>query len=407
MLVKYIYPVKSTVHVFDGWPIKVNGFTVELGEAEGIINSISVAVPVSDLDKLPSVTPSRDPRAKFKINLGTTHKNDEVVQFLITVQGLLSLFGPFSIDLANGRTEWLPESPQEKEKLSLYSFSQTIERPYRHDAAQLTFDFIARMIFTAPHASSYEVPLSFIRRGGQDMRDDRFIEAFYNYFFFLETLFAPGFSKPKVVKEKLLASPAFTKGIAEARKQIDSRLAHKERALVALLAKSDKDLTNHLVDTRGNLHHHALRRPDVWHPERPDRYKAEAMIIQGIAHSIALSEAISLIYSSERDETFMKNTRAVDAMLKLRVDVTGRTEGGALEEFQIDFHIPGRKPHRAMVNRVHQDVRKRLYSRRPPVQIEELRISSGDGTEAYATYCRPRPTEVSGAIKRKVDDESA
>jgi hypothetical protein len=47
--------------------------------------------------------------------------------------------------------------------------------------------------------------------------------------------------------------------------------------------------------TRGNLHHHALRRPGIWHPEKPERFEAEVLILQSIAHSIALEEVFSLI----------------------------------------------------------------------------------------------------------------
>ncbi|WP_271623456.1 hypothetical protein [Bradyrhizobium sp. CCBAU 11430] len=363
MIVIYTYPVRSTLSAVDRWPVLVDKFRVEFGEENGIISSVSVAVRLDDDASLPKVSPSNNPNVKLHVDVGKSAHNEEVTDYLMVVQGMMCLLGTFTIDFNKRQVNWEPENDDERAKLGLFSYSVTTDKDVE-DQSPFTFDFIARTVFTAASSSHYEVPLTFLRRGLQDVRNDRFIDAFYNFFFFLETQFAPGFSNPKVVVEKLLEASSVKEALQVTRETLSKHRGRlPKNVLVPLLTLGDRELITLLVDTRGNLHHHALRRPGIWHPERPERFEAEALILQSIAHSIALNEVFSLIYSQDQDDAFIKGARDVGAMFKLEANIT--TQAGKLQPFNI--HIPGRRPHYDMVVRADDEVRNMLEAQRPVI----------------------------------------
>jgi hypothetical protein len=328
---------------------------------------------------LPKISPSNEPKVKLHVDVGKSAHNDEVTDYLMVVQGMLSLLGTFTIDFNKRQVNWEAENEDERAKLSLFSYNVTTDKNV--DApSPFTFDFIARTVFSAAYSAHYELPLTFIRRGLQDMRNDRFIDAFYNFFFFLETQFAPGYSNPKVVAQKLLEASSVTAALQSTREDL-RRYSRRPPKLFSLLALSERELITHLVDTRGNLHHHALRRPGTWHPEKPERFEAEALIARSIVHSIAMKEALSLIFSQEQDDAFIESAREVGAMFKLQANVT--TQAGKLQPLNI--HIPGRRPHYDMVVRADDEVRNILESQRPPIYPVRYAIGTSQN-EICASY---------------------
>src|SRR5258707_9877436 len=90
MFVIYTYPVRSTLSAVDRWPVLVDKFRVEFGEEKGIISSVSVTVRLDDDVPLPKVSPSNDQKVKLHIDVGKSAHNDEVTNYLMVVQGMLS-----------------------------------------------------------------------------------------------------------------------------------------------------------------------------------------------------------------------------------------------------------------------------------------------------------------------------
>lgn len=405
MLVKYTYPVKSTLRVAERWPTNVAKFRVEFGEENGLANSISVQLAVPSTARLPQVHETNDPKVPLHINFGDTGVHDDVTQFLITTQGLLSLFAKFEIDFSGNQVEWIPENDEEKSQLHVFSHSIKRERPFADSSPRMTFDLVVRALLAAPHASDYEVPLSFVRRGMQDILEDRCIEAFYNFFFFLETLFAPGYSNPKVVEGKFLQSQILRDALITARQELDPDQHREARSLKSLLQKTDEELIRYLVQTRGHLHHHALSRPGVWHPEKPDRYLSEAIIVQKMAHVIVMSKALSIMFAPERSEELIQNSKEVGAEIAVRAEVIELHHGRPTPLRPIELVFPGLKPHYALINAAHQELRKTLATERPIVRPHSFKLLSANQTQLYATYERLQATS-SGPANGEVNSKS-
>jgi hypothetical protein len=119
---------------------------------------------------------------------------------LKTLQGLLSLFGLRSIDIRYPEVEWIAENDEEREYLKVYSFKTNRQEPLPGSIPLVSFDIVARAVLACRNAYKIEMPLSFFRRAVVDMHEQQFIEAIYDFYFVLETVYGGGkFKKAEVL----------------------------------------------------------------------------------------------------------------------------------------------------------------------------------------------------------------
>jgi len=114
---------------------------------------------------------------------------------LRSLQGLLSLFGLHSIDFDEFKefeVEWLPDNDEEKANLDIFSMAKKSVPVPDGQIPQLPFDIFARAVMAADAAADIEVPMNFFRRGMLDLYDGNYIEAIYDFYFILETVFGEG-----------------------------------------------------------------------------------------------------------------------------------------------------------------------------------------------------------------------
>src|ERR1019366_595809 len=116
MLIKFTYPVKSSLVLTDYWPVSVGDIKLEWTVEEGRVTAISGTVPVTEADQLPTVQPSGTPGIKLHINFGRSSREGDVEEAIRTLWGLLGLFTFVEIDVDSVKTEWIPESDGERER---------------------------------------------------------------------------------------------------------------------------------------------------------------------------------------------------------------------------------------------------------------------------------------------------
>jgi hypothetical protein len=164
----------------------------------------------------------------------------------------------------------------------------------------------------AASTGASEVPLSFFRKGCIDMEDMRYIDAIYDFYFVLETLYSGGKTKNAAVKEEFLRSPAVLSAIAATLPSIDQipRVTPEERAYIAELyaGKTPKDIVEHFVSLRGFLHHHVPGHPRPWHPEGHSRYRIDAFIIQEVAYNICIEMFVEIAMSPQSERAYLAIT---------------------------------------------------------------------------------------------------
>lgn len=391
MLFKYTFPVTTSLVLTEHWPILVEGLRFEWHAENGLVTAVSVIVPMATTDRLPSVAPSEEKGVAWEINMGDSPHIDRVENALRTVQGLLHLFSSIEIHFDQYEAGWVPESKNEGDHLKLLSYSRKAFTTNPDEPRRLSYDLVARIVASTNSAASFEIPLNFLRRGNRDIHAGRYIEAFYNLFFFLETLYAPGFSDPKKVKQKLCAAPEVTQALAPTRIQLlqsgcEDKAGVRMRELFSL---NDDDLIGHLVDLRGNLHHHALRRPGIWHPDKPDEFRAEVLILQQIAHEISMAEMMPILFSEERDRELLNSAKNSGSILKLRVETVVDKEGIQQRAAPVIFQIPGQKITKEIINHINYELHGRFPGGAEGGELREFKITSDDGKHVYGIYERP------------------
>src|SRR5205814_983136 len=90
--------------------------------------------------------------------------------------------------------------------LHVFSYKVTTEPVHDSEVRSTPFDVLARAIIAADAATDIEVPLNFFRRGMLDVYGRNYIEAIYDFYFILETLFGEGKFKTDAVSAAFLNS---------------------------------------------------------------------------------------------------------------------------------------------------------------------------------------------------------
>lgn len=352
------------------------------------VTAISGSVPVTSADQLPTAKPSSTPGVKLDINFGRNSREDEVEEAIRTVWGLLSLFAFVEIDLAGVETSWIAENEDERARLEVFRFSRSVEKTDPQRPRRLRYDLVARATAAARAAAHYEIPLGFLRRGTRALHNGQYIDAFYSLFFFLETLFAPGYSKPSKVKKLLWDSKVVRDAVAQSRAPLlregQLNVAKRDK----LLAMTDEQLLYHLVSVRGTLHHHALGRPGIWHPDKADHFREEAILLHQVVHSIAVSNAMSLLFARDRDEDLLGSARRAGAIMKVRIEASGLIDGTRHNLQPFVFTVPSRHIDRAVIDSVHRRFREQFAGGPKNVHVLEYKLMSEDASLVYAVWRR-------------------
>ena len=270
---------------------------------DGFIRKLSVTVPNFPIENTPQITPQNSGRVKAHINIPLDPYLFFIQEEVRTLEGLLSLYGIHQIDTEHPKIKWLPENDEEKKKLQMYEFKTSYTEPDQNKFIPLPFDIIARSIIASKEAKQIQIPLSFFRKGSIDVYERRFIEAIYDFYFMLETCYGNGKTKNYAIKKEFEKSEELKKSINKVIQDKNSRLS-KDPKFSKIYeknysAKTAEEIISHLVELRGFLHHHSLKRKDIWHPEQQKEYEIDATFLQRLCFEISFILSEPYIFNKE------------------------------------------------------------------------------------------------------------
>ena len=293
MRCRYRFPVKGRIRLGINVPIPSSGWIFEFELDKGIIKFITVTVPLIGPEQWPTIQKDPEPGVKLyispKLDLLPFIKRE-----LRSIQGLLSLFGLLSIDFDKLEVEWLPDTDEEKANLHLFTMHTTIEPLPDDQIRPLPFDAIARAVIAADAAVDIEVPMNFYRRGLLELFSENYIEAIYDFYFILETVFGEGKFKKAAVMDAFKKSPELRKCVERAISDpgpvitINKKLKAQFDKNYSMM--SAEEVIRKIVELRGELHHHTLKRKK-WHPENQHQFELDAVVLQSIAYNVAFMMA--------------------------------------------------------------------------------------------------------------------
>lgn len=305
MRCKYRFSVHGRIRLSATLPLICRGVTYELvRNSGGVIEAIDATVSVPNPDEWPKSTPSPQPGVHLGIHVSSPQLPFIQVELRV-VEGLLSLYGLEGIDVENPAQSWHPDTEDEKKSLHIFSFSHSLQHLSDNELYPAPFDLVARSFLAALSAKDIELPLSFFRKGRIDSRERRYIEAFYDYYFVLETVYAEGKSRNNAVKDAMKGNAELLALVKKA--LTDELLIDMMKREPKLKAAFDKSYANksasevidHLVEIRGFLHHHNAKRPGIWHPEDHKRFEIDALLIERIAFAVVFALSEPFIFSEE------------------------------------------------------------------------------------------------------------
>lgn len=308
MKCKYTFKVTGSLKTGELKPVTIRGWTYEFSKKDGIVNELSVTVPANNPEDLPSIIQTPESRSKMTIHVPSPLYL-LVKREVRAIEGSLALFGIESINVNSSKTEWLPENEEDKAKLQLFNFKSERGQVDVSKLPNIPFDIIARAIICADDIAEIESQLAFCRKGIIDRTEERYIEAIYDFYFFLESLFAQGKTKNHRVKESFKSSKELRECIEEVFKDpsyISLRRSDIERFMGKYGHMSIDDIIDHMVELRGFLHHHTPNRKDAWHPEEHKRYEIECNLFGAVAFCVAMRHVLRYLYRQDVIDTFNK-----------------------------------------------------------------------------------------------------
>jgi len=169
-----------------------------------------------------------------------------------------------------------------------------------------------RAILAASELRELQVPLNFFRMGRLDVHAERFIEAFHDFFFVIETLFADGKSRTQAMKNAFAVSPVLLESTRETmRGEAISIHVRRNPHVIARLndlyvRPTPIETLASIINTRGVLHHHSRKHRGTWHPERHEVFETDTIIIQEIAYKVLWKLTREAIFSAPAVERYQK-----------------------------------------------------------------------------------------------------
>mgnify|MGYP001569965244 FL=1 len=309
MKCRYTFKIRGYIKVAELRPIEVHGWSFEFHQEGGLLSQLSVTVPANRPEDIPMITPNPSPEIK-------AHINRPAPLFLFVkrevraIESLLSVFGVHQIDLNRFKTKWIPESEEEKASIHINDFSTDVAKADTESMLPMSFDLLARCVIAADEATDVEVQLAFFRKGIVDCYEERFIEAIYDFYFFLESMFGEGQFKKHGVKEAFKKSKPLREAIEKVMANPAANATHRRSELESFLKKyngmSVEKIIEHIVELRGFLHHHTAKRTDTWHPEDHKRYGSEALLLRSIACCIAIDTSLAYLYRQHVMEAYVR-----------------------------------------------------------------------------------------------------
>lgn len=294
----------------------------------GFIRKLVVTVPNFPIEYTPQITPQNSGKVKAHINIPHDPYLYFIQEEIRTLEGLLSLYGVHQINTEHPEIQWLPENEEEKDKLQMYEFKSSYAEPDQKKFHPLPIDIIVRSIISSIEAQQIQIPLSFFRKGSIDVYEKRFIEAIYDFYFMLEICYGNGKTKNYAIQKEFCKSKELRVCIKKILQEKNGEL-NNDPKLAKIYSKnysgkSPEDIISHFVGLRGFLHHHTLKRKDIWHPEKQNEYEVDATFLQKLCFEISFILAEPYIFS---EETIAKhNTLKLRQKTKLTKASTGTKE---------------------------------------------------------------------------------
>ncbi len=276
-----------------------------LGDPGQPISEIVVRKKVRDYRAL---LPSIDTNGQLPhVRVPANPVSDELIAVLQHFESIGSFWcGIERIAWHDCESTWVPETAAEGEELSLLSFG-ALRRVYPPLRDTVLPGLVEEIIRFRGSFKRLVLPFSFYREGMNEYRQHRYINAFYNFYFFLEDLYGEGHTKNRKVLQSFLGSEELATAVRTAlEKFAQPEMAEQNAGLAFHLENENCDRTVEgalrlLVNVRGTLHHFSQHSSKFkGHPLNHEAFRSVAFLTMATAIACA-TVVITRRHQSARD----------------------------------------------------------------------------------------------------------
>lgn len=256
-------------------------------DPNGIINQIAILVKMEDYKKyIPQLLPGNN--RHHRINMYKNPNYDNMINLLQYIESLGAFwFDIIKIYWEEAKEEWIPESELESKEITIFNFE--MKKFYPSTPIAFSKDRFIKILNNRIEDHYLVIPMSFKREGIREFRSFRYINAFFNFYFYLEGLYGGGKTKNYQVKNGFRKSKqikdAINEMIANFKKENNKRHLN---SLIKLLKEKNWELNwekivDLLVDMRGKLHHYTKESSKKQgHPLNHADYETIAFVLMNI-----------------------------------------------------------------------------------------------------------------------------
>lgn len=264
----------------------------------GILDKVVVSRKVDEFRRLlPSIEPASVGRVPV-FHLSAPPFVDDLIALLQYIESHGSLWiGVQKIGWEDPTLTWLPDSAEEEALLEIGSYEYGYRFP--DDPEPFAPENLAEMLRRKAAKEYLVVPLSFYREGLNEHHQTRFVNAFINFYLFIEGLYAGGYTSNRRVVRELLASEQLRNAISGAIDRLNEprlRTAHLAKLETWLSLRrwslDVQGVVNLLVWMRGNLLHFSTRSSTPkGHPLNQREYESLSFLAFAVSTNVAIELA--------------------------------------------------------------------------------------------------------------------
>jgi len=289
MLYRITVSVQGGAWVKTSYPLNILDYHLQVNaDDEGRVTEMSIETRVCDYQ---TVIPTLQPGAGTEeqpctIRTPANPYHEDLIALTQYIESIGSFwFQIGEINWSEPKVEWVPESEEEEQALSVISLHR-YSKGYPDNPVEMHPSHLAHVIARRRELEYLTIPMAFFRQGQNDHRAFRYISAFYNYYFFIESLYGHGKSKNYHVKRAFRKSPQLRRAMARSLQVMESpesmRHAHtlREQFDEEHCPWTTEGAIDFLVSMRGKLHHFSLESTKTkGHPLNEERFEALAYFI--------------------------------------------------------------------------------------------------------------------------------
>lgn len=176
-------PEAGTFFTASGWSVR---FDVD---SSGYATHLLYSLPMDPKDAPKLRNPAEGGLRHINV---PTPKLDAVRHHSQVLENALSFFGVFAIKTDEWRIDWVPEHEDERNTLSMTTFDCERDLSCPDGAPLVPVDLVSRCVSKTDNLHGIDSLLCFYRHGREDLHQERFIDAFYDFFFVIESRFGGG-----------------------------------------------------------------------------------------------------------------------------------------------------------------------------------------------------------------------